>query len=208
MHPMIYTVNTVRVSFSGLTVPRRSESETLCVVCKSAIPSGAQICTACKSPQDWTRYIFRWKEVIATIITAAPLFAGAYSLYQIATRVEHPKIHAFAVECLKDQAQLAIANDGNAIGLLSRPKLAVRRNGREEATDLKVTFDDPGGFPVVFAPKQTAAVTAKPTAGSLAGEYPSAGPAGTCELEFQIKSQDSDGKITPVNARCPCPAKQ
>jgi hypothetical protein len=163
-------------------------------------------CTQCKSPQNWTRHIFRWKDVITTAITAAPLFAGAYSLYQIATKVERPKVAAFAIQCTKQEAQLVLANDGNAIALLSHPELVVWRNGREEVASMKLTFNNPGAFPVVFGPKQTAAVALRPSAGSLGGEYPSAtNPVEICELEFRIKSQDSDGRITPLKTRCPCP---
>jgi hypothetical protein len=122
--------------------------------------------------------------------------------------VERPKVHIFAVECTKQEAVLALANDGGAVALLGHPELLVWRNGRGESTTLKLAFKKTEDFPVVFGPKQTAAVVATPSTGALTGEFPQAATAKEiCELEFRIKSQESDGKITPVSTRCPCPAR-
>ena len=185
------------------------KSNVLCVVCKSPIHEGAKVCIQCKSTQDWTRYVFQWKEFIAVLVAVIPLFAGAYSLYQIATKVEKPKVKFFAVECNRNEVTLALANDGNAMALLSRPELFLRRNsGPSEATSITLTFKKVEDYPVVFGAKQTASVVAFPSVGTLGGEYPSASRTGElCELEFRIKSQDSDGKIMPISTRCPCPPR-
>lgn len=183
------------------------ESEPLCIVCKSKLNRGARICVECKNPQDWTYHIFRWKELVSAALTAVPLMAGAYSLYQLAARADKPKVSAF-VECRISDAQLVLANDGGAIAVLGQPQLTVQRNRRTEPSNIKLVPEDPKAYPTVLAAKQSAAVTVRPEIGSLRGEFPTSAstrPGEICELAFLIETQSFDGASPPVTAKCRCP---
>lgn len=101
-----------------------------CRVCCEEIRAGAQLCVKCKSPQDWTVHLFRWKEVLAAILALAPLYSAAISLRQLAVKGPlEPRISAVVLSCDTVRVAVAIANVGTAAGVVRTPELEVLRPG-------------------------------------------------------------------------------
>ena len=185
-----------------------AKSTTLCVVCKSKIVPGALICTVCKNPQDWTRHVLKWKDVIAAILTATPLVAGAWSLYKIAAQPDRPRPYAFAVECRLGEAKLALGNDGTAATFLRLPELTVLREDKEEPASVGLGIEKADAYPTILSAKQTAVVTVRAVAGGVSSEFSTLDQKGpSCRLQFRIQAEDALGKIIPLATQCQCPSR-
>lgn len=112
--------------------PLNPETGTLrCRVCCEEIRVGAQICVKCRSPQNWTVHLFRWKEVLAAILALAPLYSAAISLRQLAVKEPpEPKIRAVVLSCDTVRIAVAVANVGSAAGVVRTPEMEVLKGGK------------------------------------------------------------------------------
>lgn len=125
---------------------------THCRVCREDIRPGAKVCVQCSSPQNWTVYLFRWKEVLAAILALAPLYSAAISLRQLAIEdVPAPQIRAVLLSC-EDTVRIAVAvaNVGSAAGVVRTPLLEQLKDGNvSESYILDIDGDQPGGSRVL-----------------------------------------------------------
>jgi hypothetical protein len=142
-------------------------------------------------------------------LTATPLIAAAWSLYQIAAQPDAPKAYAVAVECGTSEARLAMGNEGTATAFLKKPKLAVLRNNQEEPTAINLDIEKAESYPTVLSAKQIATITVRATAGQTSADFPrSSSNDQSCWLQFRIQTEDSSGRKAPLVAKCHCPPQK
>lgn len=124
-----------------------------CRVCCEDIRAGAQVCTKCKSPQNWTVHLFRWKEVLTAILALAPLYSAAISLRQLAVKERpEPKIRAVVLSCDTVRIAVAVANVGSAAGVVRATEMELLKGGNvSERYALDPDDDRLGGSRIVAA---------------------------------------------------------
>lgn len=177
---------------------------TQCVVCKEDIRPNAEVCTKCKSPQNWTRYIFSWKDVGSATLTLLPLWTGAYALWNIAFKEPVAELQLAAPICEKTRVVLAIANYGDAAAILSMPRLKVLNYPNppkpfdlRPISDYRYLVDAKGSFQVTLTPQISEILSPLPT--------PNSSDPHACSIAIEVPFTGFKGRPDVAKAKCDCP---
>jgi hypothetical protein len=180
-----------------------------CVACQEDIRPGAAICTKCKTPQNWTRYIFNWKDVGSAILALVPLWTGAIALWALAFREPAAELRAAAPICEKARVLLAFVNDGDATAVLKLPLGRILQGAQTSSLNVELLPDPPDQYPYLLAPKQSSPVTLRPKVAGLSTPLPtkSSDTSDTCILIVETVFRGFKGREATAAAQCPCPAE-
>ena len=85
-----------------------------CLECGEKIPADARLCRYCKTPQNWSRFLFRWKDIIVAVLALAPLWGGAYALILPMFEEDTPRLKILDASCESDKPIFLLSNRGNA----------------------------------------------------------------------------------------------
>jgi hypothetical protein len=177
---------------------------TQCVVCKEDIRPNAEVCTKCKSPQNWTRYIFSWKDIGSATLALLPLWTGAYALWNIAFKEPVVQLQLAAPICQKTRVVLAIANYGDAMAILSIPRLNVLNDPNPlKPFDLRPISD----YPYLVDAKRSFQVTLTPQIGGLVSPLPTPNSSNphACSIVIEVPFTGFKGRGDLAKAKCDCP---
>jgi hypothetical protein len=176
-----------------------------CVACKEDIRPGATVCTKCKTPQNWTRHIFDWKEVGSAVLALVPLWTGAVALWALAFREPEAKLRTALSACEAQSLSLALVNDGDAYAILSVPEVKLSRDG--QVKPLAIVLKSEQTYPSLLGPKQGASVTLRPQVEGLLSPLPTrASEKEACVLVIETRFQGFKSKQDTASAACSCPS--
>jgi hypothetical protein len=180
-----------------------------CVACKEDIRPGAAICTKCKTPQNWTRYIFNWKDVGSAILALVPLWTGAIALWALAFREPAAELRAAAPVCEQGRVVLALVNDGDSAAVLKLPLLKIVRGTQTTMSNVELLPDSSVQYPYLLAPKQSSPVALRPQVSGLLAPLPtkSKDASDTCTLIVETGFRGFKGREGTAAAQCPCPSE-
>lgn len=179
------------------------EATKRCLECGTLIPAAAVVCSVCKAPQDWTRYPRRWAAFGVVIAGLIPLWAGAWSLVQLAIRSNAADLGVVARACIRKNANVVVTNRGDGPAMLIGAGLSVFRNGVKEPHEIEMRFD---GAQSVIAPKQSVDVALWRYSGDTKIDLPHRlQPGEKCEIKFSISWRDLRSVPGPRSAECDCP---
>jgi hypothetical protein len=191
--------------------PAQKKVMTQCLVCKEDLPLGATICNACKNPQNWSRYLLRWKDIGTAFVGFVPLWTGAYALWNIAFREPAADLQIVAPVCERTRLLLAMANFGDATAILSPPRLSETRAGAAtERTDLQFSPESKDDkYPYVLAPKKDLQIVLRPQISGTLDELPTinADSSGSCKIAIKIAFKGFKGREGAAETECACPQK-
>lgn len=106
----------------------QQQVEGRCLECSNPIPFKARKCSKCSSFQDWRRPIFVWSGLFTTALGLLPIWAGAYSLWNLAFR-KPAQIEAVAVTCTAQKFLVYARNIGQKEGILGNPRVEIYIDG-------------------------------------------------------------------------------
>lgn len=184
------------------------QSTTPCRVCRELIQLGAQVCTHCNSQQDWTRHLFRWKDILVTVLALVPLWSAAVSLHRLAFEPSIPKIQAVVLACSRDKISVAVANVGSAASVLGPPKLVIIRAGSSSKMSAYMLVQDgtEGVAASVLDAGKTASLQLAPQLQGTKALLPAGTASGRdCAYEVQFPYRSFDGRAGTTSDRCHCP---
>jgi hypothetical protein len=178
-----------------------------CVACKEEICAGATICTKCRTPQDWTRYIFGWKDFGSAILALIPLWSGAIALWALAFKEPAAELRVAAPVCEQGRIVLAFVNDGDTPAVLKLPSLKVVRQSQTTASDLELVPEPSAQYPYLLAPKQSTTVALQSKLAGLSHELPSKSKDShdLCMLTVETAFQGFKGRDGIASTQCQCP---
>lgn len=183
------------------TATNHSQAMVECVVCREQIRRGAEICTHCHSPQNWTRHVARWSAVTAAIVGALSLASAAVSLWKIVPSAA--KLEALVLKCEKDSVNLGLVNVGDKPGAVGSVELQLQSaSGRGKAIRLSPERVDEK---VIVEPAKSVATTYVYRSGGAVAPFPVVQAATDCHYLLSITSVDFSGTNTSSIARCDCP---
>lgn len=195
-------------SSESTNLHRRQEQEdspdhrtTPCIVCKERIPFGAQVCTHCKSWQDWSRYLVRWRLPVATVLAMLPLWTGAISLYNIAFR-RAADVKILAVSCELATVSLAITNSGGHPGILGRSSVSLQVNGAVVGKPilLKASKEQ-----AIVRPQETFVLNLRPLIEDVPTSIPVPISAKACSYRVVTTVREFQGSSHELTTSCSCP---
>ena len=180
-----------------------------CIACKEEICAGAVVCIKCKTPQNWKRHIFDWKDIGSAILALIPLWSGAFALWALAFREPTAELRLAAPVCELGRIVLAFVNDGDTPAVLKLPNLKVERQSQITASHLELVPEPSAQYPYLLAPKQSTAITLQPKVAGLSNQLPSKSkdPHDLCMLTVETAFQGFKGRDGIASTRCQCPPK-
>ena len=198
----------IEQQFAKASDPKLGLPTAHCVACKEDIRPGAAICTKCKTPQNWTRYIFNWKDLGSAILALIPLWTGAFALWTFVFREPAAELRAVAARCEQQRVVLALVNDGDSAAALNLPALKIVRGGQTTPSKVELTPDPSTQYPYLLGPKQSSSVTLRPQVASLAAPLPtnSQDTPETCTLKVEVIFRGFKAREGIASAQCPCPS--
>ncbi|TXH36053.1 MAG: hypothetical protein E6Q92_11560 [Burkholderiaceae bacterium] len=185
----------------------RSATLKPCRVCGESIADTAKICKVCKSYQDWTRHLFRWKEVIAATLAIAPLWVATKSLRDLAMPASKaPHILASALKCDANMLRVALSNQGTAPGLIGQAKLHFETDSVRQPSDtlLEVRGDAPKDWTVI-EPGKVVTIDLQPQVAGVNIALRAPPYSRTCNAVATITVRAFDQSDRAAVASCKCP---
>jgi hypothetical protein len=180
-----------------------------CVVCQKDIRSGAAICTECKSPQNWTRHVLAWKDVVSVVLALVPLWGGAWALWNLAFTKSVAQVRTVAVLCEEARLVLAFANDGEVAAIMQIPRLKEVREGQITLLQIQLRPEGDDKYPFVLAAKQSLTATLQPVVQGVNASLPTVSrtSAAKCSLLIETNFRGFGSHEGSASARCGCPVK-
>jgi hypothetical protein len=176
-----------------------------CLSCGEEIYRDASICVKCRSPQNWTRHVFQWTGVGAAAAALIPLWAGAWSLWQLIAVTQRADVAVVAFACGPASIRIAADNSGQQAAMLLAAKLRILHNEQEDAHHFSLRFD--AAKSVVEPKKTTFFDLAIQSGGVDVIDLPNFRQAGaSCKYELSIAIQDFRGLQTEKKTLCECPS--
>lgn len=176
-----------------------------CKVCRKQLEAGAAVCSECGNYQDWTRYLFRWKDVIVAVAALAPLWVGAKALHELVTHEPHADIRVVTLECDGQSFRVAASNVGDAAGLLGPARLKFITAQGLIQTQLEMKPAATEQIDPVLAPAATQVLTlrAYSQGAQTIIPYPRVGKPCNALAEFTLLGFDGARQVQ--SAACECP---
>jgi hypothetical protein len=175
-----------------------------CISCGEEIYRNAALCAKCHSPQNWTRYILQWSGVGAAIAAVLPLWAGAWSLSQLAFLTRHADVAFVAFACRSTSIRIAADNRGQQAAVLLNTQLRILQGKEEDRRHFSLRFDD---TKTIIEPKKTTFIDLSLQSGGadVSGMPAVQQPDKQCRYEISITTRDFEGAQVDKKVQCDCP---
>ncbi|SRR6266436_117062 len=189
---------------------------TACVLCRTPIPVGAKICTACKSSQSRTwRGVERTASGIAVIGTVVPLLVGAFTFAALVFDVHRPSIELLPVLCGAESIKVAAFNNGTGAGVVGLDGFDVVRDAEKKTNEpgfnVRIEQKDAnGGTPadrMLMKPGEAVLISLIARLGDNSAPFPRRLDSQQCifELSFHVYGFGSVSARQPRRMECNCP---
>jgi hypothetical protein len=176
-----------------------------CKVCRQPIANDAVFCHECKNYQDWTRYLFRWKDVVVALAALAPLWLGAQALRDFVRNREDADIKILALRCDAEIYRVAASNTGGAAGILGSAKLEFTTSQGNTPTEIELRARTSSPRDTMLAPGAAEVFDFEAFAQGKKTQIPFPATGRPCAALARFVVRSFDGGERTAATTCDCP---